>query len=65
MILRDITLKDAVRNDDQSKNRKQPISLIKQRLLESHSVEPQQKNDPGFNLLPKNFGLNREGKNLY
>lgn len=71
MILRDITLKDAVRSDQtQTKMRKQIIqsgsgqNLMSKRALESQSVEPQQKDEPSFNLLPMNIGLNREGKVL-
>lgn len=33
---------------------------MSKRALESQSVEPQQKDEPSFNLLPMNIGLNRE-----
>jgi hypothetical protein len=68
MILRDITIKDAVRNDEGVKRTKQQTlnnngtSGINKRTLESQSQEPLQKNEPSFNILPMSIGINRECK---
>ncbi len=68
MILRDITIKDAVRNDEGVKRTKQQTLNnngtigINKRTLESQSQEPLQKNEPSFNILPMSIGLNRECK---
>ena len=62
MILRDITLKDAVQDDGTKRSTMLSKQVPANRNLASQSLEPQQKTEPSFNILPMNFGLTREGK---